>query len=333
MAFTGVALLAWICARPEGSRRSRPSTTYSRACPRRPESADVTMPAAAQPILRSTLHSSADSAAEDPQRCMQPPCMSHHHPEFVPGYLDGKREVIHTERVDSTRSPLRVLQRSECHAACSPVNAPKETKRAEVCRNATRQWPLPVDASAAKALAKGAAGSILAAGTIAHSTSASSTYSTHAIDVAPIMPTGMSTEGFFTCTAVILHMSGNAAHQPPCSSNTCMSLQLPGTAPTRASAACRATAAAGKGRAHAVLPQLGHLPPSASQTAHKVKSRAFSMQVIPLQPLSPPSQSRQRRSILLRHQRRCRGGRVERRVTGCWPGQTGIPPGPRTEWR
>ncbi len=47
VAFTGVALLAWIWARLEGSRRSRPSTTYSRACPKRPESADVTMPAQA----------------------------------------------------------------------------------------------------------------------------------------------------------------------------------------------------------------------------------------------------------------------------------------------
>ena len=67
---------------------------------------------------------------------------------------------------------------------------------------------MPGEAKAAKALAKGAAGSIRAAGTIAHNTSASSTYSTHAIEVAPIMPTGMSTEGFFTCTGVILQVSG-----------------------------------------------------------------------------------------------------------------------------
>ena len=57
VALTGVALLGWIWARLEGSRRSRPSTTYSRACPKSPESAEVTIPASVQPRLTPTLAS------------------------------------------------------------------------------------------------------------------------------------------------------------------------------------------------------------------------------------------------------------------------------------
>ena len=200
VALTGVALPGWIWARLEGSRRSRPSTTYSRACPKRPESAEVTMPASGHPSFASTL-------PLKPHVTINIPNLSCHVCQTT---LQGTSGVSQQAQHHDAMGSIRILTGVMHQAARSPVNAPKETKRAEVCRNAARQAPLPADASAAKALAKGAAGSSWAAGAIAHSTSASSTYSTHAIEVAPIMPRGMSTDGFFTCMSATLKLSGGA---------------------------------------------------------------------------------------------------------------------------